>query len=511
MTRLAQTLFEEISDAAFLIDPGTMRFLNVNAVGQQLTGMTHKELLELPVEQLFRSDNDDEGIHYLQRALHNAEPVRSRAGFSIRCGTDGTWIPVAITLASLQSENRRIGLVLARDLTEQVRADQSQRLANATLERRVQERTAELSRINEALRQMIAERERVAMALRESEERFRGVFEHSSVAMVFTDLDNRIVRVNITFARMFGYSPPEMLSTAMDDLTDPNDLAEWRAHREALLAGEVSFLQIENRYFHKDGRTFWGLTNVSLVRDAAGRPLLFVCGVQDITEPKQAQESLHLFRILIDNTTDGIEVVDPETGRYFDVNERACLVHGYSREEYLALSVPDIDPVIAAKPWGQESKECRSHGPKTFESRHRRKDGSTFPVEINLSPIHYRDRDYMMAVVHDISDRRQLEDQIRQLHSMDGIGLAREVAHEFNNLLTVINSYSDLILGSLAADDPNGDVIRQVFAAGERVSGLTRQFLPFGQKAVIEPKVLNLATVVTDIERMLRRIVGVDI
>src|SRR5205807_2223786 len=120
---------------------------------------------------------------------------------------------------------------------------------------------------------------------------FRSAFEHTGVATVLTDVDNRFIRVNAAFARMFGYSQAEMLGMSMADLTHPDDVAESYARREALLARKEPFFQIEKRYFHKDGRVLWGLTSVTLVRDPGGQPVLYVGQVQDITERKRAEDA----------------------------------------------------------------------------------------------------------------------------------------------------------------------------------------------------------------------------
>ena len=126
------------------------------------------------------------------------------------------------------------------------------RALNQTLEDRVRARTADL--------------DRASAALRVEEGRFRSAFDDTDVAMVLTDLDNRFVRANAAFARMFGYPMDEVLQLTMADVTYPDDSAESYAQRTRLLAGEATFFQMEKRYRHADGRVLWGLTNVSLVR-----------------------------------------------------------------------------------------------------------------------------------------------------------------------------------------------------------------------------------------------------
>ncbi len=129
-------------------------------------------------------------------------------------------------------------------------------------------------------------------ALPEGEERFRSAFEHTNLAMVLTDIANRFVRVNRAFAALFGYAPAEMLGMSMADVTHADDLAASYACRDVLLSGRDTHFILEKRYRHKDGHVFWGLTNVALVRDAAGRPVQYVGQVQDITERKRAEEAI---------------------------------------------------------------------------------------------------------------------------------------------------------------------------------------------------------------------------
>ncbi len=135
-------------------------------------------------------------------------------------------------------------------------------------------------------------------------------------------------------------------------------------------------------------------------------------GVAEL-ERQRAQESLTLFRSLIDRSQDVIEVVDPETGRFLDVNEMACRAHGYTREEYLALSVADIDPLVKERTWKETSNEVRRLGSLVLETQHCRKDGSVFPVEVNVTHAQL-DKEYFVTVVRDISERKRAEQALRE-------------------------------------------------------------------------------------------------
>ena len=177
----------------------------------------------------------------------------------------------------------------------------------------------------------ISEQRRGEEALRESEQRFRGAFDDTGVAMVITDVDNRFVRVNAAFAKMLGYAPSEMLHMLMVDVIHPDDRATGYAQRERLLGGLSNFFQIEKRYLHRDGRVIWGLTNVSLIRDSEGVPFQYVGQVQNLTEKKRDEAALNfqhaLLRSQSEASPDGILIVG-EGHRVLSYNRRFLSVWG---------------------------------------------------------------------------------------------------------------------------------------------------------------------------------------
>jgi two-component system cell cycle sensor histidine kinase/response regulator CckA len=175
---LAQTLFEEIRDAVFVVDPQTMGLIDVNPMAERLTTLSRDKLLPLSIHYLFRS-NEDESLVYLKRALLTTQTFHSQEGYHLRRGQNDSWIPVNLTLTRLHTEQQPLGLVLARDISERIHAEQQLRLANVELERRVQERTAALAQLNEKLQEEIVEHKLASEALRESEERFRAFMDHN--------------------------------------------------------------------------------------------------------------------------------------------------------------------------------------------------------------------------------------------------------------------------------------------------------------------------------------------
>ena len=131
----------------------------------------------------------------------------------------------------------------------------------------------------------------------------------------------------------------------------------------------------------------------------------------DVHDHQRSEDALKLFRTLIDNSNDAIEVIDPVSLHYLDVNEKACSDLGYTREELLSLTVYDVDPNVTPTSYAG-AEEMRNAGYRIIQSMHKRKDGTLFPVEVNIKYVSL-DRDYLVSVVRDISERKQMEKELR--------------------------------------------------------------------------------------------------
>lgn len=364
----------------------------------------------------------------------------------------------------------------------------------------------------------VTDQRRARAELRASETLFGAAFEDTHVAMVLLDLDHRFVRVNSAFTRLFGYSQDEMLKLGMPDITHPDDLAESFARREALLRGDPHFVQ-QKRYRHRDGRVLWCVTNVSLVRDSGGRPLVYVGQVQDVTAQKQAESELRAsegrFRAFFDATTAAMVEISPD-GRCLRANAAFHRMFGYAPEELPDLTVADVlYPEDRAAVLSQyERVGAGQTTAYEADRRYRRKDGS--PLWARVSVVAARDETgrppLVTAVVIDMTERKKLEEQFRQAQKMEAVGrLAGGVAHDFNNLLTVINGYGQVLLDQLPPGEPAREMVQEMTGAGERASGLTAQLLAFSRKTVVEPKVLDLNEIVSQSARLLQRVIGENI
>ena len=198
-----------------------------------------------------------------------------------------------------------------------------------------------------------------------------------------------------------------------------------RAVEEALRTGARYELDLE--MIRADSTRIWVTARGEVQRDSTGRIVGLRGTVQDITERKQRENALALFRSLIDGSNDALEVIDPATLQFLDVNEKACRDLGYSREELLSLTVLDVDAAMDSSAMKTLHKSCQK-GFVVFESVHRRKNGSTFPVEVTMKPLRI-DRAYYVAVVRDITDRKRAQEELRD--SEERLRLAAEAGKMF--------------------------------------------------------------------------------
>ncbi|MFQ5744853.1 MAG: ATP-binding protein [Acidobacteriota bacterium] len=239
-----------------------------------------------------------------------------------------------------------------------------------------------------------------------------------------------------------------------------------------------------------------------------------------IEERKRLAAQARLFRSLLDESNDAIFVIDAASARILDVNERACLNLGYSRDELLRLRVHDISATLAAGPsWEERMQTLRTSGPQLTEGRHKRKDGSEFPVEINGRIVEMEGVEYEISVARDISERQraeeeraELEKQLRLAQRLEAVGrLGAGVAHDFNNLLTGITGYTQLSLEQLGEDSPLRDDLEKVRELTRRAADLTRQLLAFGRQQRLEQRILNPNDLIVRTAGLLERVIGEDI
>jgi PAS domain S-box-containing protein len=249
-------------------------------------------------------------------------------------------------------------------------------------------------------------------ALRASELSYRRLFEAARDGILILDVETgRISDVNPFLIDLLGFShsDSEMVGKTVGEVglfknNGSNKIMFERLQKDGYI--RCDNLPLET----SDGRKI----AVELIGNVyqAGDKKMIQCHIRDVPERRQVEGELKLFRALIERSNDAIHVVNPATGRFLDVNESACRALGYTRDEHLVLTVFDVVEVDRTFFYATIAR-AKKAGHARVEVLHRRKDGTTFPVEVSLSPITI-DREYLLAVVRDITERKRAEAAVRE-------------------------------------------------------------------------------------------------
>ena len=599
-------LLESAPDA-FLIVNREARIMLVNSQTEKMFGWRRVELLGQPISTLipewFGDPHSDQYAKYFTGSSAHEKTFGVETNAERK---DGTEFPVEVTLGALQNPQGSL-IVKIRDITERKRAE---------------------------------------AALRESEARFRAVFENAAIGIALVDMYGHPVESNPALQKMLGYSALELAQMTIGEFTFPDDVKpSWDLFME-LVEGKRDGYHLDKRFSRKDGQVVWGQLTESLVRNQNGEPNYAIGMVADISERKRAEVALieekHLLHTLTDNLpdyiyfkdrqsrfirvnqalvksfglSDAIQVLGKTDFDYFadehareffsdeqeimrtgqpivskeekvtwpdgcvnwvsttkmplrdaqgriigtfgvsrDITERkraeealrASEEHFRSFVENLPVGVYRTTPdghVLMANPallrmlgydsWQElASRNLEDEGfqagyPRTafreqierqgevrgLEAAWKRRDGSVVFVRESAKAVRADDGRvlYYDGTLEDITERSRLEEQLRRAHKMEAVGrLAAGVAHDFNNLLTDVIGYSDFLLQRPFAVDGMRPRMAEIKKAGERAASLTRQLLAFSRMQVLQPQIVDLNSLLTNVDEMLRRVIGEDI
>jgi two-component system cell cycle sensor histidine kinase/response regulator CckA len=338
------------------------------------------------------------------------------------------------------------------------------------------------------------------------------LIEASPLAIVTFDPDGVVTMWNPAAERIFGWSENEALGSRLP-FVPAEKQEEFLALRRRALLGEV-FTEPELHRRCADGSPIVVSVSTSPLRRPDGTIYGIMSILMDVTERKAAEESQARLTMAVEQAGESIVVTDTR-GTIQYVNPAFERITGYDRMEVIGQN-PRIlksgrqDPEFYKVLW---QILCRGEVWRgTFFNR--RKDGTLYEEDAVISPV--RDPSgrvvNYVAVKRDVTDVRRMEEQLRQSQKMEAVGrLAGGVAHDFNNLLTAISGYSDLLLHRLPEYSTLRRDVEEIRKAGDRAAALTHQLLAFSRRQVLQPKVLDLNAVVTNMGQMLRRLVGEDI
>ena len=345
---------------------------------------------------------------------------------------------------------------------------------------------------------------------------FRIAFEQSSAGISVAAKSGEYLHANRAFCEFVGYSLDELRRLRMTDLMHQDDQRRARELLDRMLRGDAMEARWERRYIHKSGLALWALITITLVRDDQTEPAYFISQVIDISDRKLAEEALQRAetrsRALIGAMRDVILVLD-RAGTYVDVAPSATDRLFRSPAELLGRRLHDIFPKARADEFMASISRAMETRAPVEVAYDLDINGQRFWFEATVSPL---PDDRVVWVARDVTARmqteqalRESEDQLRQAQKMEAVGqLAGGIAHDFNNLLMAIMSNAELAALELPSGTTVTSHIEEIKSASRRARALTQQLLAFSRKQMLQPRVLDLNSVVRDAEQILRRLIG---
>ena len=468
-----RTLFLDNPQPMWVFDLQTLEFMTVNDAAIQHYGYSRAEFLKMRLSEI----RPPEDVSRLEQAVAQSRGSGSQYQSEWRHRIkNGILIDVEVVARNVRFRSREAQLVVLRDITKQKRAEES---------------------------------------LQQAERKFRLIFEEAIIGIYQSTPDGRLLSANPAMLRMFGLDSTDALAQFTDVQTqmyvDPTRRNEFKR----LMEEEGIVRHFEAHVYRKDGSKMWLSVNGRAVREG-GAIARYEGTLEEITERKELEDQLRRaqeqYSEIVDNALVGIFQSTPE-GRYLTANSAMAKMMGYDSPLEMVSQVGDIARQVYVDP--KRRTELRILAAQqgvvqNFECELYRKDGSRMWISANVRAI-FKDNVVVRyeGVNEDITQRKLLEDQLRQAQKMEAVGqLAGGVAHDFNNALGVITGYSDLLQMSLPPDSTAHRHAEEIAKAGRRAAALTRQLLAFSRKQVIQPVVLDLNSASHELEKMLHRLIG---
>lgn len=363
----------------------------------------------------------------------------------------------------------------------------------------------------------ITDRKAAESALQHALARLRAIFENAASGIATFDSEGRLIECNAALEKMLGYSASELAGKPLAEITHPEDEENSRRLFAAVRSDPAHHRSIETRYIRKDAQAVWVRLSLSSVRRQDGEHWFSLAVIDDITEEHKANESAAQLARIVETTEDGIFSTSLD-GTILSWNRGAERLYGYHASECVGQQAASLLPLERGPSWKDLLADIGSGGSlDCLEMTHVGKSGAPTPVALTMSPITDRGGKIIgvSSIIRNLTEKKKtalLEEQVRQSQKLEAIGrLAGGVAHDLNNMLMVVTSYTELMQEQLEPSSPLQRNAQQVRRAAERAAGITRQLLAFSRKQILSPAVLDLKELTDETLKMIKRLIGEDI
>jgi two-component system, cell cycle sensor histidine kinase and response regulator CckA len=351
----------------------------------------------------------------------------------------------------------------------------------------------------------VSDRRRVEVALLKSEERFALAFDIMPDAVyIFARATGHLLEVNKGFERMSGYTREEAIGKSLIDLNMFVHKEDRDRYRSILAEkGRVRRFLCEIR--HSSGTIYWAESSSDPIL-VAGEPCV-LSTTRDVTDhilaEKALRESEARFRSMFDHHDAVMLLIDPREGRILQANRAAEAYYGYPPGVLARMALVDLNEMDPAALERSIDKALEGRE-KFFHRRHRLASGELRHVEVHVSPVDFGGRQILFSIVHDITDRRRLEEQVRQAQKMESLGsLAGGVAHDMNNILGAILGITSLLRGD-DIEDQHATDYETIIQACLRGRTMVRGLLDFTRQELVDLQPLDLNSLVEEQARLAR-------
>jgi len=362
----------------------------------------------------------------------------------------------------------------------------------------------------------VTDQRKAERAVRVTDERFKFVAKATNDVIWDWDLRTNSLVWNDSVETVFGHKQNRIYP----------EIQWWRDHlhvqdRDRVIAGLQAVIDgggtswsDHYRYRRADGTYANVMDRAYVARDNSGAAIRVIGAMTDITERSRSEAAIRFQAQLLNAVQQAVVATDRD-GLVIFWNTFAEKLYGWAADEAVGRPIEELTPSPFLRQHASEIFERGAAGESwTGEFLVQGKAGKAFPALLTTSPVRDEHGTVLgfVRVSIDLTERRNLEEQFRQSQKMDAVGrLAGGIAHDFNNLLTVIRLNTEIIMEGLDPTDPRGEDVKQIRSAAERASSLTRQLLAFSRKQILQPRVLDMNSVVSSVEPMLRRLIGEDV